>query len=174
MAFSFVVEDGSADSDATSYVTVEYADDYVEANIHASAEWLALEEETKQRLLVRSSKYLDRVIKWEGERVDGESGLRWPRSGVYDSDNFLIADDSIPAQLKDAVSEMAAYLMNDDWTDQDANRGLKEAKLDVLQVKFDTDKTERGSVPTYIVAMLDGLGLVSNGRRPAFKKIIRH
>lgn len=174
MAFSFVVETGDADPDATSYCTVEFADDYIEANIHASADWLALEEEDKQRLLVRASRYLDRQVKWEGERVDGDSGLRWPRAGVYDVDNFLIAENCIPEVLCEATAELASYLMDDDWTRQESGRGLKEVRIDVIEAKFDTDKASRGSLPQNIVAMLDGLGQVNTGRRPGFKKIVRH
>lgn len=173
MAFSFVVEDGSADSDATSYCTVEFADDYIDANIHASSDWLGLEEETKQRLLVRASRYLDRIMTWEGERVDQDSGLRWPRCGVYDADNFLIADDVIPPALKEATAEMASYLQNDDWTNPDEGRGLKEVSVDVIDIKFDTTRSEKLSVPSTVLAILEGLGLVKSGRRPAFKKIIR-
>jgi len=172
MAFSFVVETGVGDPDATSYCDVEFADDYIDANIYASSDWLALEEEQKQRLLVRASKYLDRMVTWEGTRVDEDSGLRWPRSGVYDSDGFLIADDAIPQALKEAVSELASYLMSNDWTSPQESRGLKEIQVDVIDLKFDTDYT-RASVPDYIIAILAGLGAVKTGTRPAFKKIRR-
>lgn len=174
MAFSFVVEDGSADSDATSYCELEFADDYIEANIHVSTEWFDLEEEDRQRLLVRASKYLDRQVNWNGERVDQDSGLRWPRSGVYDSDGFEIPDNVIPVALKEAVAEFASYLMTDDWTRQEGGgNGLKEVKVDVIDVKFDTDMSARGSVPSQVIAILDGLGTVNTGKRPGFKKIIR-
>ncbi|UTC29874.1 hypothetical protein BAJUN_02680 [Bajunvirus bajun] len=173
MAFSFVVETGMGDSDATSYVDVDFADDYVESNIHASDSWLALEEEDKQRLLVRSSRYIDRMVEWNGERVDGDSGLRWPRAGVYDMDGFVIHDDSIPRALKEAVCEFATYLMSDDWTAPQGSRGLKEIQVDVIELKFD-DTFVRGSMPDFIMQLLEGLGVVKTGRRPAFKKIIRH
>lgn len=173
MAFTFIVETGVGDSDATSYVDVEFADDYIEANIHASAAWLALEEEDKQRLLVRASKYLDRMVVWNGERVDQDSGLRWPRAGVYDADNFIIADDTIPEALKEATAELASYLMNDDWTAPQGSRGLKEIQVDVIELKFD-DTFVRGSMPDFIMEILAGLGTVKTGRRPGFKKIIRH
>lgn len=175
MAFSFVVETGIADPDATSYVTVEWADDYIDANIHASADWLALEEEDKQRLLVRASRYLDRNVKWNGTRVDEDSGLRWPRAGVYDIDGFLISDDVIPSALMEATAELATYLMATDWTNQDESRsGVTGVKVDVIEVKFNADEAIRGSIPQAVIAILEGLGSVNTGRRPGFKKIIRH
>lgn len=172
MAFSFVVESGVGDSDATSYCDVEFADDFIEANQAQSADWLALTSGEKERFLVRSSKYLDRMVKWNGSRVDEDSGLRWPRSGVYDTDRFLIPDDAIPQALKEAVAEFATYLMQDDWTAPQSTRGLKEIQVDVIDLKYDTD-FKRTSVPDVIIAMLDGLGQVKLGVRPAFKKIIR-
>jgi hypothetical protein len=172
MAFNFVVETGEADSDANSYCTVEFADDYVEANIHASAEWLALEEEDKQRLLARSSKVLDFRFKWNGQRVDQDSGLKWPRSGVYDEDGFQIADDCVPKILKEAAAEFAVYLMTDDWTAPRGNDEFKEIKVDVIDIKFDT-AYRRAYIPPTIVAMLDDLGSANTGSRPNFKRIVR-
>jgi hypothetical protein len=172
MAFSFVVETGEADSDATSYADVAFADDYVEANIHASADWLALEEEDKQRLLVRSSKVLDFRFKWNGQRVDQDSGLKWPRAGVYDEDGFQIADDVIPRILKEATVEFAVYLMSDDWTAPRENDQFKEIQVDVIDIKFDTDY-RRAYIPPTIVAMLTELGNSNTGLRPGFKRIVR-
>lgn len=172
MALAFVVETGNADPDATSYCTVEFADDYIGINIHASAEWLSQTETSKQNLLMRASKYLDQMVQWEGERVDDESGLRWPRSGVYDRDGFLIPTDVIPEALQEAVSELAAYLLESDWTRLESGRGLKEVQVDVIELKFETSFT-RGTLPNHILAILDGLGDINTGRRPAFKKISR-
>lgn len=172
MALEFVVETGDADPDATSYCSVEYADDYIGINVHASADWLAQTESAKQHLLMRSSKYLDQMVQWEGERVDEDSGLRWPRSGVYDRDGFLIPPDRIPEALIDATAELAAYLLESDWTRLESGRGLKEVQVDVIELKFETSFT-RGTLPNHILAILDGLGDINTGRRPAFKKISR-
>lgn len=172
MAFTFVVETGEGDSDANSYATVEYADDYVEANIHQSEAWLDLEEEEKQRLLVRSSKTLDVRFKWDGQRVDQDSGLRWPRSGVFDEDGFLIRDDVIPRILQDATVEFAVYLMQDDWTAPRGNDEFSALQVDVISIKFNTDY-RRTYIPETIEVMLEGLGNPNNGRRPSFRPIVR-
>lgn len=172
MAFSITVEDGSADPDANSYCDFDVADDYISTNAFTSAEWLAMVTLDKQKLLSRSSKYLDRMVQWEGQRVDQDSGMRWPRSGVYDADGFEIADDVIPQALIDAVCEMAMYLMDTDWTNLESSRGIKEVRADVVDVKFDTNQT-RGAVPFAVISILTGLGTVNTGKRPAFKKIVR-
>lgn len=172
MAFSFVVETGDGDPDATSYVSIQFADDYIDANSFASADWLALSDENKQRLLIRASKYLDNIVQWDGEKVDEDSGLRWPRSGVYDRDGFLIAEDDIPQALKEAVAEMANYLRTSDWTAPSDTAGLREVQVDVIDIKFDSN-FKRGNVPPIIAQILEGLGTINTGRRPAFKPIVR-
>lgn len=172
MAFQFVVETGEGDPDANSYCTVEFADDYSEMNIQRSAEWLALEEEDKQRLLARASKNLDIRFKWNGTRVDSDSGLKWPRAGVYDEDGFIIPDDVIPGILQEATAEFAMYLMSDDWTAPRSEDQFKELKVDVIDIKFDTN-FRRSYIPPTIVAMLADLGESNSGSRPQFKKIIR-
>lgn len=173
MAFSFTVETGVGDPDANSYVDVVYADDYIYANFYAASTWDALDEETKQRFLVRASKYLDTMVDWNGEKSVPESGLRWPRSGVYDADGLAIPDDVIPQQLMDATCELASILQADDWTQTSSTRGMKEIQVDVIELKFDAS-FERGSMPNIVVDMLDGLGTVKSTGRTAFKKIIRH
>jgi hypothetical protein len=172
MAFTFVVEIGEADPDATSYCDVEFADDYTEANTFQSSDWLALDEEDKQRLLVRASRMLDVRFKWHGQRVDQDSGLKWPRAGVFDEDGFVISDTVIPVILKQATAEFAVYLMQDDWTSpRDADQ-FKRLQVDVIDVQYNTD-FRRAYIPPTLVEMLSALGSSSSGNRPGFKKIIR-
>jgi hypothetical protein len=173
MAFTFVVETGAGDPAANSYCDVQFADDYIYANVYTNTAWAALEDDDKQRFLVRASKYLDRTVQWAGEKIEEDSGLRWPRAGVYDVDGFLIPSDVIPQQLMEATSEMAAALLNNDWTSPQTTRGMKEIQVDVIELKFDTE-VQRGSMPDIVMQILEGLGVVKTGTRPAFKKIIRH
>lgn len=172
MTFTFVVEDGSGISDANSYVTTEYADDYIAANPFASEEWLALDDDAKEKLLVRSTGYLDSITLWHGHRVDDESGLRWPRWGAIDEDGFEIANDSIPSILQNAVCEFAQYLMSTDWTAPQATRGMTLLEVDSVKMEW-TKNWVRPSVPPVIVMMLSPIGVVNKGIRPAFKKIVR-
>lgn len=172
MSFSFVVENGVGDPDANSYVTEDYANDYFAVNSYVSDTWAALDDDQKQKLLVRASKSLDAIMLWSGTRVDDESGLRWPRTGAFDADGFQIPDDVIPPILMDGVCEWASYLMTSDWTSPQPQRGLNRIEVDVIKIVYD-DSYVRPSLPDYIIAMLSCIGLVNKGVRPAFKKIIR-
>ena len=181
MAFEFVVETGVGDPDANSYASVEFADDYIATNAFASVQWELLSVSAKQKLLVRATKIIDRRVQWAGERVDGDSGLRWPRAGVYDADGFLIPDDVIPDELIEAVCEFATYLMTTDWTNEttEASGALSKIKVDVIELEMDTSSsssssTSRGDLPQYVIDMLESLGMVESKGGTAFKRIIRH
>lgn len=174
MTFTFVVEIGNADPDANSYVSTDFAADYISTNAFVATKWAALDTDAQEKYLVRASRYLDRIVQWNGERVDDESGLRWPRSGVFDSDGFEIADNVIPEVLQEAVCELASLLASGtDWTQPQDGRGIKNIKVDVLDISYDPNIAMRPSVPDYIVSMLSDLGIVNRSVRPAFKRINR-
>jgi len=174
MTFAFVVETGNADPDANSYAAVDFADDYISTNAFVADLWATQTTDEKEKYLVRASKYIDRTIQWNGTRVDDESGLRWPRSGVYDADSFEIPDDVIPEVLQEAVCEVASLLATGtDWTQPQDGRGIKDLKADVVEISFNSTQAMRASLPDYVINMLSDLGSVRGGTRPSFKKITR-
>lgn len=172
MSFVFTVETGVGDSDANSYASVEFADDYIVSNTYASAQWMALDDLSKQYMLVRASRNIDARTRWKGQRAYQEQGLKWPRCGVYDEDGFQITDDCVPIIVQMAVCEFATYLMDDDWTAPIAQLGLREIQVDVIDIKYQPGYI-RPALPDTVIAMLAPLGLVDTGRRPAFKPIVR-
>lgn len=173
MAFNFVVEDGSADSDANSYCTVEFAADWIAANAYQSEAWDALTLDQQEKYLVRASQMLDVRFRWNGTRYDPDSGLKWPRCDVIDEDGFIIPSDVIPAALQQAAAEFATYLIGEDWTvERDADQ-YRELRIDVVDVKYNTDY-RRAYIPDTIIYMLEGLGFAQSGRKPMFKPVIRH
>lgn len=173
MAFIFVVEDGSADPDANSYADQDFAIDYITSNVNQGEAFLAADDETQQYHLVRASRYLDQTVVWYGKRVDRESGLRWPRAGVYDQDGFEIPDDEIPIDLQYATCELATYLANgDDYTNPQGIQGFKQIEVDVINLRMNDDYV-RQSIPTTIIDMVSALGAVQSGIKPQFRKIKR-
>lgn len=172
MAFTFLAETGDADPASNSYTTVSFADDYISTNSFSVAKWDALLTADKEKLLSRVSKYFDKIVDWNGDRVEQDSGMRWPRANVYDNDGFLIADDSIPIALQEAVCEFAPYLIDEDWTTPQGQRGFKQIKVDVIGLEIEPGYV-RPSLPDIVIDMLSPLGEVNRGSRPSFKKIIR-
>ena len=168
MTFPFTVEDGAGLSNATSYVSVEDADDILIMNIHAAPAWMALSLDVKQRLLSWASRYLDERARWFGRKTVETAALRFPRSGVRDRDGIHIDANEIPRQLRVATAEMARYLIDADRTverDQDA---LISLKADVVEMEF-VEGYRLPKVPEHVGYLLQGLGSIGAG----FKAVIR-
>jgi hypothetical protein len=172
MAFTFMVEDGTGVANATSYVSVEDADDILSMNIHASGSWEALTLDKKQKLLSWASRYLDERTRWFGRRAETESSLRWPRTGITDRDGNPISDTIVPRQLKIAAAEMARYLIDQDRTverDQDA---LTRLKADVIELEFE-EGYRLPQVPSHMKHLIKGLGVISTGTGVRFARIMK-
>lgn len=172
MAFTFVVEDGTGLTTANSYVSVVEADDIVAVNIHASPKWVALTTAEKEKLLAWASRFLDAHTRWYGTKTVETSGLRWPRKGVYDRDNILLADNVIPHQLKVATASMAVYLIENDRTVERSQDALTRLQVDVVELEFREGYT-LALVPNHMEYLVAGLGAISGGGGIRFKPIIR-
>ena len=171
MAFTFLVEDGTGLPAANSYVSVAEADDIISTNIHASAAWLALSLESKQALLMSATRYLDDRTRWYGSRTFEASGLRWPRTGIIDRDELVIASNAVPKQLRFATAEMARFNIDADPTvprDQDA---LSRLKADVIELEF-VEGYRLPKVPEHMRFLLLGLGSIAGGG-VTFGRVIR-
>ena len=172
MAFTFVVEDGTGLPTATSYVSVEEADDILTMNIHAGPAWAALDVAVKERLLSWASRYLDERARWFGVRVSETSGLRWPRSGVQDRDGIVLASNIVPRQLKIATAEMARYLINEDRSTERDQDALLRLKADVVELEF-AEGYRLPKVPEHMQYLIKGIGTIGSGNGINFARIIR-
>lgn len=173
MAFTFIVEDGTGLPNATSYVSVEEANDILAMNIHLDSSWGVLTVLQREKLLAWATSYLDAQTRWYGKKTVESSALRWPRSGVIDRDGIVIPKNSIPRQLKAAVAETARFLVDEDRTSERDQDGLKRVKADVVEIEF-ADKYRLPMVPSYLVNMLVGLGAISDPSSPfQVKRLIR-
>jgi len=167
---ALVVEDGTVVEDANAYADVAYADAYLAANIHVFAQWDALAQEQKEFLLVWATRELDAQATWRGSKTDEESPLRWPRTGVYDVDGVPIGVNEIPTALKNAVCELARFLMVRDRTQESGREGIKVIQADVVRLEFD-EYYRAPVIPPLIGALIRGLGIVAGGT--GFKPIKR-
>jgi len=105
---SFVVEDGTGKSTATSYLAIADADTY-HANITLSSDWSDATDSVKANALMVATQYLDAKYqgKWRGYRADADQALAWPRCSVEDDDGYAIDSDTVPPKLEDACAEVA-------------------------------------------------------------------
>lgn len=92
--------------DADSYAAVAEADAYFLAR--GVATWTGTTTAKENALRVGTA-YLDNQYRgeWPEIRTDQDQALAWPRTGVYDTDGYLIASDEIPVQVVNATCEAA-------------------------------------------------------------------
>lgn len=104
---NFKVETGEGLPDATSYVTIQEAEDYINSFVVGGSDWLALDQQSKEKSLMQSVRFLDGMMGWQGNIKSNEQHLAWPRVGVIDREGRQVFDDRIPAAIKDAQVELS-------------------------------------------------------------------
>lgn len=130
---SFIVEDGSGLSTATSYVSVADADSY--ATDRNNTDWIALSNEAKQFSLINATDYIDNNYSWNGTKYTKDQALQWPRSGATDVDGYAIDVDEIPIKVKNAVIE-AAFLDSEGTDLFETEQITKKAKVGPVEVEY--------------------------------------
>ena len=144
-------------SEANSYVTEEEADAYFEDRSHADA-WE--EFENKEAALVTASRMLDWYVSWKGYRSSDVQSMLWPRMSVLRRDGSEVASDTIPAEVKTAVYELALSSLEDDRTSDDPLAGIEQVKLSSLMIKADSgdyDSTSAAAIPEKVWKILSDL-----------------
>ena len=98
---SFIVEDGHGISDANSYVSVRFADDFLA--YRTDFDWSTRTTDQKQAALVQATAYVDARYGrlFAGRVATSTQALAWPRQGS--------GYDGLPVVLKRAVALYAAY-----------------------------------------------------------------
>lgn len=165
----FVVEDGTGNSTATSYVSVEESDNLAVMNIHTSDTWLALTLDAKRNLLIYASRVLDSRTTWNGTKTTETQALEWPRSFVTDRYGNDVSANSVPLNLKWAVVELAKQsVAADKLSTARPENVLSEVKIDTITLKF-ADPTnmalDQFKTPEIVTDLLRGLGSVRNSTR---------
>ena len=113
---SLVVEDGTGLANAESYSSVAEADAYHTAH-DTGATWLNVSTTTsdKEAALRRATQYIEARWRrlWSGRRANQSQALAWPRLEVYDADEYAVESATVPQQVKDACSILAAAALDD-------------------------------------------------------------
>lgn len=175
---SFIVEDGSGVSNATSYVSVEEADDIAALNFHNAASWDALTTQEKQTLLIYVTRALDVRAKWNGEKANPTQALEWPRKDVVDRYNNEVSSGAVPYNVRWAVVELAKWnISSDKLTTDTPENVVSEVKLDTMTVKFADAANvalDQFKMPEIVGDLLKGYGTFRNSaRRVTFGKVVR-
>lgn len=112
LEITFAVEDGTCVASANSYVSLEYANQYMTNK--GREDWLALTDEQKEVSLIKGTQYVDTLYQWKGIAKYELQELSFPRVDFRKKDGYIRDEDGrpvidIPRCLKEAVCEAAFY-----------------------------------------------------------------
>jgi hypothetical protein len=179
MALTLVVEDGTAKSDANTYISLNDAETYMEGRLHTTT-WDGETDANKNAALVQATRILDRYVNWLGYKSDQDQALAWPRWGIcydcaqyyecaaewYGNDPYLtfsVASDTIPQEIKDAACELALYLLGTDPQAVPDTAGFSEIEVEGA-IRLKIDKRDRAStIPGHVWDMVRHLGSRKGG-----------
>lgn len=177
MAFTFTVEDGTIVAGANSYLSLADAKAILEVDFRAYPIWNALpDDETKQKMLVMATMYLEDNWHWFGRRTGPlltppvAQPLKWPRTGMKDCEGNCIAENVIPSEVKRAVAQLAIWLRENDGNEQLESEGIKRFRSDEVEIEWQDGYSGRVA-PEFASKLLKCLGYGPNDR--GFKPIVK-
>jgi len=158
---------------ANSYATLAEADQYHDERLHNSA-WTGAGDPTKEAALIWGARTLDANFRWKGRKATDTQSMQWPRFGVYDYNDYLIASDEIPVAVKYAQSELAFLLIEGDRTiaADPTPDAVREVKLGSITLKFDSEKMQ-AALASSVVVLVQDLGSFVGAGKPGGGAVLR-
>lgn len=154
---SLIVEDGSCVPSANSYVSLDFADNYMRNTGHSS--WEEKTENERKSYLINATSYIDRTytkVGWKGQKkFHRRQSLCFPRVELFDKDGDEVL--GIPDELKKAVCEAAFIATTNSLFDiKDSSGSVKRQKVDVLEVEYYSESDSSGDYVSRFI-ILDSL-----------------
>lgn len=157
MAFVFTVEDGTGITDANSYVTVSYADDYHSGR--GNTDWAGTNAE-KQAALVKATDHVERVYgpRFIGEKGSDTQGLHWPAALAFERPNgrprpnTVATADVVPDSLQRAVCEFAVRALTIELTPDSSSGTVLEERQKSNMLEREVKYSNPGNLPEYPAA----------------------
>jgi hypothetical protein len=156
---ALIVENGTGLSNAESYCSEVYADDYHEKR--GNAAWDSVLD--KEAALRKATDYMLQVYRsrWQGTRLTTTQALDWPRSNVGIDVYTTVDDDIVPVEVKNACAELALKTYSAELY-EDIGQKVKRKKVDVIEIEYESASTQTKQYRA-IDAMLSPYLLSSNG-----------
>lgn len=106
-----IIEDGSIVEGANSYVTISGVNDYVDSYGYTTT-WSGtdIDDTIRKQSLLKAMRYIE-GLPFRGKKQTKEQPLEFPRSDIYDDDNYLFDENYIPPKLKSAVCEACILML---------------------------------------------------------------
>lgn len=158
---TLIVEDGTEVANADCYITLANADIY-HAKLGATA-WASLTAGTKEASLRKATAYMLQVYRqqWKGYRKSATQSLDWPRSYVYlepfvhgavGAYPYLVADDIVPVEVKNACCELALKASTT-TLNPDSSQNVKKKTVGPITVEY-SEFSPQGTKYDSIIDML--------------------
>jgi len=146
MAVNFVVEDGTGKVNSTSYIDIDFANDY---SLAFGDEFNQLSDDVKKVALNKATRDIDNYFDFFGRKTKKEQNLQFPRINCLDSKfNEYLESDEIPIDLKKATADLAVNIALDGiQVFKNAEQPLKTEKIDVLTFENFTSELKPMRIP---------------------------
>ena len=158
---------GSASANA--YVTLAVANQYHEDRPANDTVWSdAIFNADKSKVnaaILLATKLLDKLVIWDGWRVDTTQALEWPRTGLLNPNGTSVSTTAIPLDLQHATAEFARHLIAAERLGDSAieRYGLTDLSLPGISLKFSGRSPSASVVPTAVMQLLpDDWGHLKN------------
>ena len=159
---AFTPEDGTGLSDANSYVTIAYADEYFLDRNETS--WASATSATQEASLIKGTDYIEsRYKRVQGQAVNSTQALMFPAYGMINDDGNIVGSDSVPVEIKQACCILALEVLNGVDINAAIERTTSEEKAGPVQVKYSDS-----SAPETLYAQVNGLVSTFLSMLPAY------
>ena len=160
---ALVLDNTVSGTASNSYCSRASALVYLAEDIHIYSTFASLSTSDAEACLIFATSLLDSEIDWMGLKASSTQKLRWPRTDVYDPDEYAVDSTIHPDFLQKATSFYAYYLSQEDRLAESDTYGFKE--LDAGSLKMVIDKYDRKiTMPNPIWNMLKWYGNRLSGR----------
>lgn len=112
---AFTVEDGTGLPSANALVSVAYVTTYLEQQGNPSS-WINASDAKRKDAIRQASRWISLRYSYQGQKVDVDQGLAFPRFELYDEDDWLVDHTSVPKYVQQAVAYCAGRIVAGDWT----------------------------------------------------------
>lgn len=94
---------------ATAYIAAEDVETYFANYGDVPAVWTAATSTQRAQAIEVASRWIDFEfgLRWKGRRTSSSQIRDWPRTGVYDRDNYAVSSSTTPTAVRNAAAEAA-------------------------------------------------------------------
>jgi flagellar biosynthesis regulator FlaF len=150
-------------SNSNSYATVAEVSAYILDHSTAAdvaALWAAASNDQKEAALIKATQLMDRHIKWAGDIGSSDQALAWPRAYAIDRFERCIANNVIPAFVKEFQIETTLWILQQSSEIPEVGNGeFDSIRVGTLEVNFNEKGAPRRLLlPETVTSALSPMG----------------